>query len=99
MAVPETISTPRSVRPYQPVTRTRRQLLLPFGEQLSRVQRLYVAPDGVLHLLSFGLLRAADGTRVLDSRDVRLVQSGRDLLRPAHDKPAKGLVAAGGIDF
>ena len=49
--------------------------------------------------MSFSLLRAPDGQRVMDCLDLRLVQTGRDLLRPASDKPAKGLVAIGGIDF
>jgi hypothetical protein len=30
---------------------------------------------------------------------IRLLQSGRDLLRPDPDKPAHGLLALGGIDF
>jgi hypothetical protein len=29
----------------------------------------------------------------------RVVQTGRDLLRPTPDRPAKGLLALGGIDF
>jgi CHAT domain-containing protein/Flp pilus assembly protein TadD len=75
------------------------QLLTPFAAELSGLKRLYVAPDGSLNLVSFGLLAASDGQRVMDHLDVRLVQTGRDLLRPAADKPAKGLVAIGGIDF
>src|SRR6185503_11996569 len=80
-------------------TTLHRQLLAPFGDQLAGVQRLFVAPDGVLHLLAFGLLRDASGRRVMEGLDVRQVQSGRDLLRPDPDKPARGLVAVGGIDF
>jgi len=75
------------------------RLVTPFAAQLAGVRRLYVAPDGVLHLLSFGLLRDPAGQRLMQHMDVRGVQSGRDLLRPATDKPAKGLVAIGGIDF
>jgi CHAT domain-containing protein/tetratricopeptide (TPR) repeat protein len=75
------------------------ELLTPFAAELSGLERLYVAPDGSLNLVSFGLLRGPDGQRVMDRLDVRLVQTGRDLLRPAADKPAKGLVAIGGIDF
>ena len=76
-----------------------RQLLAPFDVELSSLKRLYVAPDGMLNLVSFGLLRDVDGKRVMNCLDVRLVQTGRDLLRPVADKPAKGLVAIGGIDF
>ena len=76
-----------------------RQLLAPFAARLAQVQRLYVGPDELLYLVPFGLLRDATGARVLDSLDLRLVQTGRDLLRPPADHPAKGLVAVGGIDF
>src|SRR5271166_2837341 len=76
-----------------------RQLLAPFAARLAKVQRLYVGPDELLYLVPFGLLRDASGARVLDSLDLRLVQTGRDLLRPPADYPAKGLVAVGGIDF
>jgi CHAT domain-containing protein len=75
------------------------QLLAPFAADLAGLQRLYVAPDDVLYLVPFGLLHATDGNLVMDRLDLRLVQTGRDLLRPASDKPAKGLVAIGGIDF
>ena len=75
------------------------QLLAPFAGEIAELQRLYVGPDGALDLLPFGLLRDATGRQLLESLDLRLVQTGRDLLRPAADRPAKGLVAVGGIDF
>jgi CHAT domain-containing protein/tetratricopeptide (TPR) repeat protein len=75
------------------------QLLAPFAAELSGLQRLYVAPDDILYLVPFGLLRDIDGKLVIDRVDLRLVQTGRDLLRPPSDKSAKGLVAIGGIDF
>jgi CHAT domain-containing protein/tetratricopeptide (TPR) repeat protein len=75
------------------------QLLAPFAGRLATLQRLYVGPDAVLYELPFGLLRDASGTRLLDSLDLRLVQTGRDLLRLPADHPARGLVAVGGIDF
>ena len=75
------------------------QLLAPFAAEIAELQRLYVAPDGVLALLPFGLLHDATGRRLLEGLDLRLVQTGRDLLRPPADHPGKGLVAVGGIDF
>ena len=75
------------------------QIVGPFAAHLGGVRRLYVAPDGPLHLLSFGLLRDPAGQLLAQTLDVRTLQSGRDLLRPPTDKPAKGLVAVGGIDF
>ena len=75
------------------------QLLTPFAAQIDKLQRLYVGPDEVLDLLPFGLLHDATGRRLMETLDLRLVQTGRDLLRPAGDHPAKGLVAVGYIDF
>jgi hypothetical protein len=39
------------------------------------------------------------GRRVLESLDLHLVQTGRDLLRPALDHTATGLVAVAGVDW
>src|SRR3954471_13421975 len=44
------------------------------------------------------LLDAA-GHRLAERLDVRQLETGRDLLRPDPDRPAKGLLALGGIDF
>jgi CHAT domain-containing protein len=44
-------------------------------------------------------LRGPDGQPILQSKDVRLVLTGRDLLRPPLDRPASGLVALGDIAF
>jgi CHAT domain-containing protein len=61
--------------------------------------RLYLAPDDVLHLLPFPRLLDAQGKRLAEQLDLRLVQTSRDLLRPSETAPAKGLLALGGIDF
>jgi CHAT domain-containing protein len=76
-----------------------RQLLQPFAAELAGIERLYVAPDGMLNLVSFGLLRDPTGEALLARTDVRPLQTGRDLLRPPERQPVKGLVAIGGIDF
>jgi len=49
----------------------------------------------------FAALLEPDGRRLAERLDLRLVQTGRDLLRPAlgPDRPARGLLALGGIDF
>lgn len=75
------------------------QLLAPFAAPLQSIKTLYLAPDGPLHLLPFAALRQPDGRHVVEALDLRLVQTGRDLLRPGTDRPAKGLLALGGIDF
>jgi CHAT domain-containing protein len=76
-----------------------RQLIEPLGAEVAGLDRLFIAPDGVLHLVPFAALRAPDGRRLAEAADIRLLQTGRDLLRPDHDRPARGLLALGGIDF
>ena len=76
-----------------------RRLIAPFAADLAGVERLYVAPDGALDLISFGLLRDASGAAMEAGMDVRLLLSGRDLLIQPPPQTAKGLVAVGGIDF
>jgi tetratricopeptide (TPR) repeat protein/CHAT domain-containing protein len=66
---------------------------------LDDVETIVIAPDGALHLVPFHRLRLPDGRFWTDQAQLRVVQTGRDLLRPAPDRPAKGLLALGGIDF
>ncbi|MBP0447525.1 CHAT domain-containing protein [Roseomonas sp. SSH11] len=75
------------------------QLIAPVASDLAGLDRLFIAPDGVLHLVPFAALGAPDGRRLAERADIRLLQTGRDLLRPAPDRPASGLVALGGIEF
>ena len=63
------------------------------------MERLYVAPDGALYLVPFGLLSDPEGKALLETKDVRLIQTGRDLLRQAVSEGRRGMVALGGIDF
>jgi CHAT domain-containing protein len=76
-----------------------RQLFAPFEQRLASASTVYVAPDGMLNLVPFARLKLADGRYWAERQEVRLLQSGRDLLRGDPDKQARGLVALGGIDF
>ncbi|MET4201970.1 CHAT domain-containing tetratricopeptide repeat protein [Bradyrhizobium sp. LA6.12] len=76
-----------------------RQLFAPFEQHLASASTVYVAPDGILNLVPFAQLKLADGRYWGERQEVRLLQSGRDLLRADPDKRARGLVALGGIDF
>jgi tetratricopeptide (TPR) repeat protein len=76
-----------------------RQLFAPFEQRLASASTVYVAPDGILNLVPFARLKLADGRYWAERQEVRLLQSGRDLLRGDPDKRARGLVALGGIDF
>ncbi len=75
------------------------QLVAPFAPELARVDRIYIAPDGMLYLVPFGLLVGSDQRALLETKDVRLLQTGRDLLRSTPEEVRRGLVAMGGIDF
>jgi hypothetical protein len=75
------------------------QLFAPFAAALARIERLHFSPDGMPNLVPFAALRRPDGRRLAEMQDVRLLQTGRDLLRPPPDRPASGLLALGGIDF
>jgi CHAT domain-containing protein len=75
------------------------QLIAPLGPALTDVQTVVLAPDGGLHLVPFASLRQADGRLWAQAQALRVVQTGRDLLRPPADRPARSLLALGGIDF
>jgi CHAT domain-containing protein len=75
------------------------QLLAPFAAELAGKQKLYVAPDGILYLVPFGALSDDAGGRLVQSMDVRLLQTARDLVRASSERRPQGLIAMGGIDF
>lgn len=75
------------------------QLFGKLATQLASLNRLYIAPDGALNLVPFGALLDPGGQRLAQRLDIRLLQTGRDLLRSQTDRPAKGLLAFGGVDF
>jgi tetratricopeptide (TPR) repeat protein len=75
------------------------RLTAPFEQKLAAAKTVYVAPDGILNLVPFARLKLADGRYWWERQEVHLLQTGRDLLRPNVDNPARGLLALGGIDF
>jgi CHAT domain-containing protein len=75
------------------------RLFAPFEQKLTAATTIYVAPDGILNLVPFARLKLADGRYWSQRQEVRVLQSGRDLLRADPDEQARGLVAMGGIDF
>jgi CHAT domain-containing protein len=56
-------------------------------------------PTGALNLVPFSRLKLPDGRYWEERQALRLLQTGRDLVRPDPDRPAHGLLALGGIDF
>ena len=76
-----------------------RRLFAPFESTLAAQKTVYLAPDGLLHLIPYSRLKLADGRYFEQRQEVRILQTGRDLLRSDPDKPTRGLLALGGIDF
>jgi len=56
----------------------------PLEAPLGDAKRIYVSVDGVLNEIPLGVLQAADGSRVMEKYDFRVVASTRDLLRASH---------------
>jgi hypothetical protein len=54
-----------------------RSLFSPFEEALQENERLYLAPDGALHLIPYERLKLADGRYWIERNDL----TGRDLTR------------------
>ncbi|MDE5454137.1 tetratricopeptide repeat protein [Bradyrhizobium sp. CSA112] len=75
------------------------KLFARFEDKVAGATSVYIAPDGFLNLIPFARLKLADGRYWAERQQLRLLQSGRDLLRLDPDKPARGLLALGGIDF
>ena len=73
------------------------RLIAPLGLDPEVV--VFLAPDDALNLVPFHRLMPDAATHWTEVQDLRVVQTGRDLLRPPHDRPARGLLALGGIDF
>jgi CHAT domain-containing protein len=75
------------------------RLFAPFKDAVASAKAVYVAPDGILNLIPFARLKLADDRYWFERQEIHLLQTGRDLLRPEADYPARGLLALGGIDF
>ena len=77
------------------------QLIAPFADEIKPLKKLYIAPDGFLHLLSFAALRLPNGRYWTEHQQINRLQSSRDMIaneiRP--DKPAPLFVAMGGVDY
>ncbi len=70
--------------------------LLPFLDGATSVA---IAPDGQLSLVNLPTLPDAEGRPWGATMPVSVIQTGRDLLWPQTDRPARGLLALGDIDY
>lgn len=71
----------------------------PLESSLREAQRIYVSPDGALNEIPLGVLQAANGGRVMEKYDVRVVSSTRDLLRPIHRATSNTAILMGNPRF
>jgi CHAT domain-containing protein/tetratricopeptide (TPR) repeat protein len=83
----------------QAATKLYERLIAAFEGKILTVKTVYLAPDGFLNLVPFVRLKLPDGSYWWEQQEVRLLQTGRDLLRPGADIPTRGLLALGGVDF
>jgi CHAT domain-containing protein len=70
-----------------------------FEDRLKDVKTLYIAPDGVMHLVALSRLVLPDGRYWVERQTLRQLQTGRDLLASRSEQVPKGLVALGAIDY
>ena len=59
-----------------------RKLWQPLSVNLKGKKKVYIVPDGVLHLLPFSTLQDGNGQYLSESRELVVLSSGRDLVVP-----------------
>jgi CHAT domain-containing protein/Tfp pilus assembly protein PilF len=74
-------------------------LLGAFKSELKAARRVYLAPDGLLNLVPFTQLPFGGAEHWITAQDIRVVQSGRALVRARGASGSQGLVAIGGVDY
>jgi tetratricopeptide (TPR) repeat protein len=71
----------------------------PLEVPLGDAKRIYVSVDGALNEIPLGVLQAADGRRVMEKYDFRVVSSTRDLLRASHHATNNTAILVGNPRF
>ena len=71
----------------------------PLEAKLGDAERIYVSVDGVLNEIPLGVLQGADGRRVMEKYDFRVVSSTRELLRASHHTTNNTAVLVGNPRF
>ncbi len=74
-------------------------LLSGLADDLNDVEKLYVAPDGILYLLPFDRLILPDGSYWGERIALRILPTSRELLSPEKSDTGFGLLALGGVNF
>jgi CHAT domain-containing protein/tetratricopeptide (TPR) repeat protein len=71
----------------------------PIESALIGAKRVYVAADGILNQFPIGLLSGQNGKILLETYDLRLVNSTRDIVNPAQAPASKSAVVMGNPSF
>jgi len=79
----------------------RRRIWDPLAEHLEGAERVFLVPDGALHLVNFAALPVEEGRYLVEEdRLLHVLSAERDVVALAQaQEPGKGLVAVGGPDF
>ena len=80
-------------------SRLHKRLIEPLNLNLPEEGRLYIAPDGLLHLLSFDTLSDAPGSYLIDRYTISYVATGSELVRPVEQPEANTLVIVADPDY
>ncbi|WP_089725060.1 CHAT domain-containing tetratricopeptide repeat protein [Candidatus Thiosymbion oneisti] len=69
--------------------------------ELTKYDRLYIAPDGMLDLVPFARLILPDGHYWVERQELHRIQTGRDLIESGSNltSVARGMVVYGGVDY
>jgi tetratricopeptide (TPR) repeat protein len=71
----------------------------PLERALGTAKRVYVSPDGVLNEVALGVIPLADGELLMDSYDLRLVSSTKELLQSGRRTAPNSAVLIGNPTF
>jgi CHAT domain-containing protein len=78
----------------------RRTVWDPAQRDLSDVTRLFVVPDGSLHLVSYATLRAPSGEFLIECGPLlHRLTAEKDLVASSEQMAARALLVVGGVDF
>ena len=94
-------STKRTESSFREAARALRQRIWdPVAPLVARARRVFVVPDGSLHMVPFAALpRDAGGYLLEDERVLHQLATERDLAGPPPATPGRGLLALGGPAF
>ena len=92
-------SGPRSIAAASPWRALYDAMWKPLEAPLGDAKRIYVSVDGVLNEIPLGVLQGADGQRVMEKYDFRVVSSTRDLLRASHRAASNTAILVGNPRF